>query len=248
MLRLKASAGDTWARWVPGSGGWRGYAQLHLARENAWGELLVDPAARRRGLGRHLLGACLEGARRHGARHLDVWCFGDRESGARLGARMGFQPLRRLMFQSRSLDSLPPLNPSGVVMEPFQPEDVADWLRLHTGTWGEQSFRLRLEEPWFDPSLLRFARCEGRTLGYLWLKHSPLQTEGELFMTAVAPEARGKGLGRWMVTWGLHELAWRRASSASVFVSSTSEAACKLYASLGFTTHSTDCCYRHELA
>lgn len=238
MLRLKSGAGDTWAGWAGGEG----YVQLRLSQGGAWGELLVDPAARRRGLGRHLLGACLEAARQRGAGHLDIWCFGDRESGARLAAEMGFAPLRRLLLQVRSLEELPDLPPAEVELQPFQEQDVADWMAVQNA-WSEESFRLRLAEPWFEPSLLRLARHQGRTLGYLWLK-----PEGEIFMMAVSPRARGRGLGRWLVTWGLHELARRGAQRASVFVDAGSEEACRLYAGLGFTTHSADCCYRRELA
>lgn len=254
LLRLKSGAGDTWARWVPGAEGWRGYAQLHLKGEGAWGELLVDPAARRQGLGRQLLSACVASARERGAAHLDVWCFGDRASGARLGAQLGFEPLRRLLFQSRGLTDLPALSASEVELEPFCESDVGDWMTLHRSVqtdpsraWSEESFRLRREEAWFDPSLLRLARLGGQTLGYVWLKHPRLQSQGEIYMMAVSPGARGRGLGRWLVTWGLHELAWRRALTASVFVNGSNEAACQLYSGLGFTTHSTDCCYRHRL-
>lgn len=252
LLRLKSGTGDTWAGWLPE---WAGYAQLHLAGAGAWGELLVDPARRRRGLGRHLLGACVASARERGARHLDVWCFGDSESGARLTAQLGFEPLRRLLFQTRALEGLPGLEPSEVILDAFDPaRDVADWMALHRSVqadparaWTEEAFRLRLTESWFDPALLRLARLGGRTLGYIWLKHHPLQTDGEVYMMAVSPEARGRGLGRWLVTWALHELAWRRASSAGVFVNASAQAAVRLYSSLGFQTHSADCCYRHEL-
>ena len=158
------------------------------------------------------------------------------------------------MFQSRDLAELPALDASEVVLEPFCQDDVADWMALHRSVqadperaWSEESFRLRRDEAWFDPSLLRLARLGGRTVGYVWLKHPRLQSQAEIYMMAVAPDARGQGLGRWLVTWGLHELAWRRALSASVFVNSSNEAACRMYSSLGFSTHSTDCCYRHTL-
>ncbi|MCE7870377.1 GNAT family N-acetyltransferase [bacterium CPR1] len=255
LLRLRKGTGDTWASWVPGAEGWSGYAQLHLTDQGAWGELLVDPSARRRGLGRHLLDACVQSARERGANHLDVWCFGDHEGGARLSRSLGFAPLRRLLFLVRGLDSLPPLPASPVGLEPFEgSRDVSVWMALHrsvqpdpTRAWSEDDLQLRLAEPWFDPSLLRLARLDGQAVGYLWLKHHALQTEGELFRMAVAPAMQGRGLGRYLVTWALHELAWRRALTASVFVSTSNEAACRLYQGLGFRTHASDCCYRREL-
>lgn len=255
LLRLRRGTGDTWASWVSGAEGWSGYAQLHLNGQGAWGELLVDPSARRQGLGRHLLDACVQGARERGASHLDVWCFGDHESGARLGHSLGFSPLRRLLFLVRPLDELPPLPTSPVCLECFDPaRDVSAWMALHRSVqsdpsraWSEEDLQLRLTESWFDPSLLRLARLGEETVGYLWLKHHALQTEGELFRMAVAPAMQGRGLGRYLVTWALHELAWRRALTASVFVSSSNQAACRLYDRLGFRTHASDCCYRREL-
>ncbi len=163
------------------------YAHLDVtdAVEGSSAELVVDPSARGRGLGRALVEAVL--AQTPDGR-LRLWAHGDRPEAAALAASLGFRRSRVLLQMRRPLTTpLPDVRlPAGVRLRTFRPgEDEQAWTELNNrafaahpdqGGWAVDEVRLREQEPWFDPDGFflaeRSANGEGqpRLVGFHWTK------------------------------------------------------------------------------
>ena len=162
------------------------YAHLDVtdAVEGSSAELVVDPAARGRGLGRALVEAVL--AQTPDGR-LRLWAHGDRPEAAALAASMGFRRSRVLLQMRRPLTApLPEARlPDGVRLRTFRPgEDEQAWTELNNrafathpdqGGWAVDEVHLREQEPWFDPEgffLAERADRDGRArlVGFHWTK------------------------------------------------------------------------------
>jgi mycothiol synthase len=122
-------------------------------------ELVVDPAARRRGVGRALLRAALEG----GA--TGVWAHGDLPAAQALAAAEGLVPTRELHVMERTVragDATDPVLPEGFSVRAFQPgRDEQAWLDVNRlafashpeqGSIALEDLRERMAQDWFDPS------------------------------------------------------------------------------------------------
>jgi mycothiol synthase len=243
-----------------------GYARLD-STDQATGpvaELVVHPAARRRGLGRELVTATLAAAaERDPHARLRIWAHGDHPAAARLADAAGLRRTRVLHQLRRPLtDPLDaPRLPAGVVLRAFRPgEDDQAWLALNTrafadhpeqGRWGEPELRLRMAEPWFDPAgfLLAQRERDGALVGFHWTKvHGPGNEHhhwpiGEVYVLGVDPAAHGTGLGTALTLAGLEYLRDRGLDHAMLYVDESNRGAMALYEKLGFTRWRADVTY-----
>ena len=204
--------------------------------------LVVDPAARRHGLGGALLDEVLAAA---GQVPLRAWSHADHPAAARLAATRGFDRVRELWVMRRpSTGALPDLVlPEGVTVRGYRPDDEDELLRVNAAAFaghpeqaGMDAANLaeRMAEPWFDPAGLLVAEDrDGGLLGFHWTKrHSP--DLGEVYVVAIAPEAQGRGLGGVLTLAGLHHLAGHGVGEVLLYVESDNRPAIALYAGLGF--------------
>ncbi len=134
----------------------------------------------------------------------------------------------------------------------FEPDrDAAAWLAQNNaafadhpeqGAWTERQLDERLREPWFDPSGFFLLDLDGRLAASCWTKVHELHPDrfGEIYVVAVHPDFRGRGLGRMMVLHGLDALRRKGVTSATLFVDESNTAARALYASLGFVLERSD--------
>ena len=238
---------------APGAdGSLAGYA--HLGGES--GELVVHPAARRRGHGTALLRAAGEGP-------LSFWAHGD-EPGARAFAEgNGFERVRVLWQMRRALtDPLPPeVFPEGVSVRGFRPgHDEKAWLGVNSrafahhpeqGRWTEHDLAMREAEPWFDPAgFLLAVDIADTVLGFHWTKVHPAAGDqpaiGEIYVLGVDPGGHRKGLGSALSIAGLRHLHEQGLTAALLYVDESNTAAVALYRRLGFEVFSADVAYQRS--
>jgi mycothiol synthase len=163
-----------------------GYAHLDVTDVVAGSsaELVVDPAWRRRGVGRALLSAVVDETPDG---RLRLWAHGEHPAAAQLAAAMGFTQVRQLLQMRRSLFApLPGVQlPDGYSVRTFRVgQDESAWLALNArafaghpeqGQWTREDLDRRLAEPWFDPDgffLAEHTERDGRRdlVGFHWTK------------------------------------------------------------------------------
>jgi len=164
------------------------YAHLDVtdAVEGSSAELVVDPSARGRGLGRALAAAVLAHAPDG---RLRLWAHGDLPEAAALAAHLGFRRSRVLLQLRRPLTAPLPevVLPEGVRLRTFRPgQDEQAWTEINNrafvdhpdqGGWAVDEVRLREQEPWFDPEGFFLAERpadgdggQARLVGFHWTK------------------------------------------------------------------------------
>ncbi|WP_329497053.1 mycothiol synthase [Kitasatospora herbaricolor] len=242
-----------------------GYAQLEAGAGGASGspgtaELVVHPAERGRGLGRHLVEAVLAEA----GGPVDFWAHGGHPAARRLAEAFGgelVRELRQMRRAGKAVDEAP--LPEGVTLRTFRPgEDDAQWLRLNAlafahhpeqGAWTEQDLADRCAEPWFDPAGFFLATRGDRVVGFHWTKVHPGAQGGpalgEVYVVGVDPAEQGSGLGRALTAAGLRHLTGdgpgdRGLDTVLLYVDADNPAAVRVYERLGFTVHEVDLMYR----
>ncbi len=240
-----------------------GYAHIDVTDEveGPSAEVVVDPDARRHGLGRQLVQELI-GHSPDG--RLRLWAHGEHAGAAELATSMGFTRARVLWQMRRSLYSpLPrPSLPKGVVIRPFRVgHDEQAWLEVNTrafthlpdqGQWTRADLDLRIHEPWFAADGFLMAWREDRLVGFHWTKvhggtfhdghqHPPI---GEVYVVGVDPDERGRGLGRALTLVGLRHLRALDLSQAMLYVDATNTNAISLYEGLGFVRWDTDVLFR----
>jgi mycothiol synthase len=224
-------------------------------------ELVVDPALRRRGVGRMLLSHAMMTAHSKGARQLDLWAYNDTEASQRMAAQFGFTPARRLLHLHRHMRHAPRASSApGATIRPVRPGvDDEAWLALNNrvfaghpenGRWTLDDLRARMGQPWFRPDDVLMLDVDGAPAGFCWLKvedRAPEGRVGEIYVIGTAPECQGRGLGRHLLLRGLARLHERGAAVAAIYVDQSNEAAVDLYTSSGFHYHHVDVCYTRVL-
>lgn len=224
-------------------------------------EFVVHPRERGRGVGKLLLERATEQARAQGARSMDVWAYNDSRASAHLAAQMGFEPKRRLLHLHRHLTAVAHVKaPAGASVRAFrQGDDDATWLALNNrifaghpeqSAWTLDDLQLRFAQPWFRPDDFLVLEIEGEMAGFCWLKVEERGSEGrvgEIYVVGTAPEHRGKGLGRFLVTAALAHLRERDVRVAAIYVDEANVAAVALYEESGFHYHHVDVCYSRDL-
>jgi mycothiol synthase len=242
-----------------------GYARY----DDGAAELVVHPAARRRGHGTALLQQLLELA---GDAPLDIWAHGDLPGSAELLAPHGFTRARVLLQMRRPLegaeaDARPEL-PGDVQVLPFRAgRDEEAWLRVNArafdwhpeqGRMTRTDLELREAEPWFDPAGFLLAwRGDpddgGTLLGSHWTKVHPAgdagpEPVGEIYVLGIDPDAQGLRLGAALTDLGLAHLRRQGLSSVLLYVEEDNEAAVRLYERRGFTRYAVDVSWRRDPA
>lgn len=221
-----------------------------FAPESSEAEFVVDPDARRRGLGEILLAALLE---RTGG-ELRVWAHGDHPAARILAQRHGLAPARELLQLRAAVpdDAIPvPVPALPLTAAPFRPGiDDAAWLGLNAaafashpeqGGLSQSDLDARLAETWFDADDFLLLWSGDALVGFCWLKVDG--GLGEFYAVGVDPTRQGEGLGRVLVATGFARLAARGIRMSNLYVEADNEPALRLYRSFGFADHSVDIQY-----
>ncbi|WP_123026068.1 mycothiol synthase [Mycolicibacterium stellerae] len=237
-----------------------GYLDVAPATDEgpAMAELVVDPHARRRGIGSAMARAALA----DGGDGTRIWAHGDLEAARATAKSVGLEAVRELLQMRRPLTQLPPVSiPPGVRVDTYRgAEDDAELLRVNNaafawhpeqGGWTDADIAERRAEAWFDPGGLFMAFDEetGQLLGFHWTKvHN--ERLGEVYVVGVDPAAQGRGIGATLTLIGLHHLADRLSGDSRpvvmLYVEADNSAAVNTYRRLGFEVFSTDVAYAAE--
>lgn len=232
---------------------WLGAAAALVSETEA--EFVVDPDARRHGLGTAMLEHLL------GSGDRLFWAHGDSAGARSLAASHGLVPVRTLLHLelevSRARRDLPREFPTGEISTGSirASGSSSGWedrlLALNARAFAhhpEQGSLTRADldalmaEPWFDSDDLLLA-WEGETLlGFCWLKND------EFYVVGVDPAAQGRGLGRELMNAGVARLTEKGLRMSHLYVEGDNEPALALYRNLGFTNRSVDVQYgtRHD--
>lgn len=232
-----------------------GYLNLAPASGDApaMAEAVVDPAARRRGIGTELIRAGLA----EGGAGTRIWAHGNLPAAKATAASLDLENVRELWQMRRSLAGLPEVTVApGVRLRTYAgPDDDAELLRVNNaafswhpeqGGWTEAEIAERRAESWFEPEglFLAFDVDSKALLGFHWTKvHSG--DLGEVYVVGVDPGAQGRGLGATLTLVGLHHLSDRLGSSGTVmlYVEADNSQAVKTYQRLDFDVFSADVAY-----
>jgi mycothiol synthase len=117
---------------------------------------------------------------------------------------------------------------------------------------------VRVNEEWFDEKGFFVCEDKGELIGFCWTKihgahtHSHVGNEtdhgheaiGEIYVLAVDPAYKGKGIGKDLTATGLNYLKYQGLSSAMLYVGVENMPALNLYKSLGFSDFGSDVMYR----
>ena len=140
------------------------------------------------------------------------------------------------------------LNLPALEVRGFRPEiDAERWLLQNNaafashpeqGTWDLETLRLRITEPWFDPSGFLLLLQDSELVASCWTKIHEFNTvrTGEIYVISVHPNHQGKGLGAAALRVGLQSIHSRGVHRASLYVDDSNEAAIAMYKKHGFQT------------
>jgi len=161
LLELRHHGLGDGALWLAGSDAEpEGFSWVHGGEV----DLVVTPAARRRGVGTALAGAV---AAAFPDVALSAWSHGNHPAASRLAERLGWARVRDLWVMRRTLSDLPALDDAAdraraaaVAVRPFRPgQDEDAFLALNAeafahhpeqGRMAREDLDRRMAEPWFD--------------------------------------------------------------------------------------------------
>lgn len=235
-----------------------GYANLDTTGDSFGrqvAELVVHPAARRRGIGSALAQALVE---RVGGAELRVWSHGDHPGAVVLAEKLGFKRVRELLRMRWEVGDLPePKLRDGVTVRTFVPgtdEAAVVAVNHRAFSWHPEQGSMSVadmeraeSEAWFDPAGFFLAvDADDRLLGFHWTKiHREREPIGEVYVVGVDPDAQGGGLGKALTVLGLRHLRDTGLRRVMLYVESDNTAAVAVYTRLGFTVWDADVQYAH---
>lgn len=224
-------------------------------------DLVVDPAARGRGVGTAALDALLTRA----SGELLAWAHGENPAADALLTRAGFSPVRSLYRMALDPSALPPADsdpyaiefPDGFTLRGYGSDgDEEAWVRVNAAAFADHpeqgrvtvaDFALMRAEPWFEAAdLLLLDGPDGKLAGSTWIKtvvdttqaKNAGQVETELYAIGVDPAYAGRGLGRALLDATLAQMATHRPDRVTLYVDGENERAVRMYETAAFTIDS----------
>ncbi len=223
----------------------------------------VHPEHRRQGMATKLLSYATDRAQELGARAAHVSIREDNVVPKRVLHRLGFSLIRRFLELKLDIADVGELDMGRVALScrylQHGEEDKLTHLqnRAFSGTWGynsntveEITFRVNSSTCSLGDIVLIY---EGdKAIGYCWTGISceegiPSMRKGRILMLGVAPDYRGKGIGKRLVMAGLARLKSKGLQVAELTVDSENKAACSLYQSIGFEVQKSSLWYEKVL-
>ncbi len=218
--------------------------------------LVVEPAFRRRGIGRSLveLGLQMEAFRARPNLLLGV-VPGEEPAHAFLAAT-GFE-LHSLLWDLElpaSAAAASPAWPDGVTVRPIRiGEDRLAFIRLFNAAFADHATPLHMDEamattpeldlPWAEDDLL-VAELGGELIGFCATEprrgqDGAVEPRAEIWTIGVRPDRQGAGVGRQLLRWGVEHLRGIGVETVTLSVNGRNPRALSLYESEGFVRTTT---------
>jgi len=209
----------------------------------------VVARARRTGIGSRLIETASAAVRELApqCRELCLTAWVPSPEAAGFAARHGYEHARFYWLMERPQHgSAPQVDwPPGVEVETFDGTERAlgHWSEAYNRSFAEhyhgalstpESVRALAAVPGFRPDGVLLARRTGACVGFC--QNQLLPGRGEVATLGVVPEARGIGLGRALLRWGVGWLEHQAAPRVTLTVDGENEGALSLYRSEGFET------------
>jgi mycothiol synthase len=217
---------------------------------------------RRRGVGTALLEAAaarLDAIReRHGLHELNLSAWDPNPAAVGFAARHGFRHARNFWRMERPIGPVPkPQWPPGIVMRTFDGSERAlrDFCDAYNRSFASHYHYVRssLEDTRVVTTQRHF-RPDGVALAYRgescvgFCRNARYGDPGEVAVIGTVPEARGIGLGRALLRWGVGWLQNDFANPVYLMVDGENENALRLYRSEGFQVSLTRLHWSRDVA
>ena len=221
----------------------------------AWAALRIGVAGpfRRRGIATALLGAARRALEAQGIpgglQEIVMAAWRPNQAGEAFAARHGFGHVRCFWKMERATAGCPePVWPRGVSARIFDGSDpsLADWTDAYNASFAEhyhyvpatlEHARQIVSAPRFLRDGLALAYREGRCVGFC--RNRWVGKEGEIGVLGVVPDARGLGIGRALLRWGVRHFGALGEARATLQVDGENETALALYRAEGFAVTRT---------
>ena len=215
-------------------------------------EMVVDPAERRKRLGRSMIDELVADGER------SFWAHGDLPGARALAASAGLLAQRSLLVLRLELATPPAaeLVPDGVTLRVYRPDDAGAIVEVNRrafaqhpeqGAMDRADFDRRTSTDWFDPAGLFVAERDGIVVGFHWTKVDPSTGSGtrvgEVYVVGIDPAAQGGGLGTALTARGLRHLYEQGLRTVDLYVEGDNVPALTVYRRLGFTERAKDVLY-----
>jgi mycothiol synthase len=208
----------------------------------------VHADARRRGAGTALLANVFATARAWAPgerpRHIAFNHWVPNDGDEAFWMRHGFAPVRYFWRMQRATDaSLTPEWPAGIEARLFggNNREFADWNDAYNDSFAAhyrfipgtvEIARAIAASPDFKHEYLMLAYRNGRCVGFC--RNEAIGDTGVIGVLGVAREARGSGLGRALLRWGVASLSRQGFARIALYVDGENDTALGLYRSEGF--------------
>jgi mycothiol synthase len=207
---------------------------------------------RRHGIGRRLAGALLEFAESDRAgkpTDLAASAWMPNEAAEALAARLGFAHERWFWLMERPRGEAPVVAwPAGVETREYDGSEamLRQWTEVYNDSFARHYRFVKADtdvgrgiaaDPTFRPDGLLLAYRDGVCAGFC--RNELHEGRGEIAVLGVAGAARGIGLGRALLRWGVRWLEANSPAKVTLMVDGENENALRLYRSEGFAVERT---------
>ena len=226
-------------------------------------EAVVHPLHRGKGLGALILKEAIKicGDRTR------IWSHGDLPAAKAIAASLNLERLWSNLLMSKPIGKIQPVTSKYPIRTFIPGLDNQAFLALNNnvfanypdqGGWSEDDLKVRVNESWFDDKGFFVAEDKGELIGFCWTKIHGAHTHshtggdddhghealGEIYVLAVNPDYKGRGMGRDLTITGLNYLKYQGLNNVMLYVGVENKPAFKLYKSLGFNEFGSDVMYR----
>ena len=226
-------------------------------------EAVVHPKYRGQGFGTALLNEaitiCGDKTR--------IWSHGDLPQAQSIAASFKLERLWANLQMSKQLLKIEEITSKYLIRSFLPGIDDEAFLELNNkvfadhpdqGGWSKSDLEVRVNEEWFDEKGFFVCEDKDKLIGFCWTKihgahtHSHEGNEadhgheaiGEIYVLAVDPAYKGKGVGKGLTITGLNYLKYQGLNNVMLYVGVENKPAFKLYKSLGFNEFGSDVMYR----